>query len=183
MTSLATMDATSSDLVERLRHSDESALQECYALHGPAVQSMVRRYVALDDVDDVVQQIFFEFWRHRRRLESGRPLAPLLVNLARQRAIDHLRRRRVVVDVDTIPEPAARGGEDFVNRLVFASEVREALEHLSADQRECVDLVVLQGLTQREAAERLGVPLGTVKARVSRALARLARLIEEGVPS
>ena len=179
VTPLATLTMDASRLVERLHQSDESALQECYHLYGPSVRSMVARFVPRDDVDDVVQHVFFEFWRHRRRLEAGRNPAPLLVNLARQRAIDHLRRRREVVSVETVPEPASTG-EDFVNRLIFAHDVRAAVASLSDDQRECVELVVLQGLTHRDAAERLGVPVGTVKARVARALTRLARLIEEG---
>ncbi|NNN03993.1 MAG: RNA polymerase sigma factor [Acidimicrobiaceae bacterium] len=181
MTPTAMLDAPpGSDLVERLRASDESALRECYEIYGPTLHSFVQRFVSRDDADDVVQQVFFELWRGRRRLEPNRNPAPLLVHLARQRAIDHLRRRRDDVSVDSVPEPRAQGGDDFVNRLVFASEVREALATLVPEQRECVELVVLQGLTQREAAERLGVPVGTVKARVSRAMTRLALRIEGG---
>ncbi len=169
-----------SQLARRLRAGDERALEECYREYGPLVRNFLRRFVGVDEADDLLQQVFLEFWRAHRRLDPSHSPAALLLAIARRRAIDHLRRRRhVVVDVESVRDLVGDHGDEVIDRLVWSSEVRQALALLSPDQRECLELAYLGGLSQREVADRLGIPLGTVKARTARALRRLAERIEE----
>ena len=173
---------TADPLVERLRAGDERALEECYRAHGPLVRSYVGRFVPRDDCEDVVQRTFFEVWRSRERIDPHRSLVAFILGVARKRSIDQLRRQKnVIVDVSQLRELVGDDGEDLVERLAWASELRRGLETLVSDQREVLELAYFEDLDpQREIAERLGVPLGTVKARMARGMQRLAQRIEEG---
>jgi RNA polymerase sigma-70 factor (ECF subfamily) len=169
------------ELAARLRSGDERALEECYRRHGSLVRSFVGRFVPRDDCEDIVQQTFFELWRSRARIDPARSLVAFVLGIARNRAIDQLRRRKnAVVDVSELRDLVGDDGEAFVERLVWASDVRRGLDSLVPDQREALELAYFDDLTQREIAERLGVPLGTVKARMARGMHRLAERIEKG---
>ena len=103
-----------------------------------------------------------------------------ILGIARKRSIDHLRRRRGVVEVRDVGDLVGEDGDDLIDRLTWASEVRGALNSLGADQREALELSYFGDLTQKEIADRLGVPIGTVKARMARGMRRLAERIEKG---
>lgn len=170
-----------SGLVSRLRHGDQRSLEECYREHGPLVRSYVGRFVRRDDVEDVVQQVFFELWRSRERIDPSRALLGFILGIARNRSIDHLRRQKgVVADVSVIRELVGGDGNDLIDRLTWASEVRSGLDSLGEDQREALELAYFGDFTQKEIADRLGVPIGTVKARMARGMRRLAERIEKG---
>ena len=130
------------------------------------------------DVEDVLQDTFLDVWRSRGQLDPERRFEPWLFAIARRRAIDALRRRRGVVDVAVVRDLMGEDGNQVVEQLAWAAEVRAALDQMSAEQREAIELAYFGQLTQREIAERLGIPLGTVKARVSRGLRKLAVLME-----
>ena len=129
----------------------------------------------------MVQKVFFELWRSRDRIDPQRGIVGFVLGIARKRSIDHLRRRRgVIVDVSDFRELAGEDGDDLIDRLTWASEVRSGLDSLGADQREALELAYFGDLTQQEIADRLGVPIGTVKARMARGMRRLAERIEKG---
>jgi RNA polymerase sigma factor (sigma-70 family) len=163
---------------ERLAGGDERALEECYHRYGPSVRSYLRRFVPPADIEDVLQDTFLDVWRCRGQLDPGRRFEPWLFAIARRRAIDALRRRRGVVDVAVIRDLMGEDGNELAEQMAWAAEVRAALSMMPAEQREAIELAYFGELTQREIAERLGVPLGTVKARVSRGLRRLAVIVE-----
>jgi RNA polymerase sigma factor (sigma-70 family) len=162
----------------RLVAGDERALEECYQRYGPAVRGYLRRFVPPPDIEDVLQDTFLDVWRCRGQLDPGRRFEPWLFAIARRRAIDSLRRRRGVVDVAVVRDLMGEDGDQLAEQLAWAAEVRAALDQMPAEQREAIELAYFGQLTQREIAERLGIPLGTVKARVSRGLRRLAVLME-----
>jgi RNA polymerase sigma factor (sigma-70 family) len=165
-------------VAERLVAGDEHALEECYHRYGPAVRGYLRRFVPSPDVEDVLQETFLDVWRCRRQLDPDRRFEPWLFAIARRRAIDALRRRRGVVEVAVVRDLMGTDGNQLAEQLAWAAEIRAALVQMSAEQREVIELAYFSELTQREIAERLGIPLGTVKARVSRGLRRLAVLME-----
>lgn len=177
---LSVMTNATDELSLRLLHGDESALNAAYAEHGPAVRNYVSRFVPDSEADDILQQTFIELWRSRQRLDAARPLIAFLLGVARKRSIDHLRKRRHdVVDVSQVRELVGADGDDVINQMVWASEVRRGLESLPDEQREVIVLAYFEDLSQPEISRRLNVPLGTVKARMARGLARLAQRIEQ----
>ena len=167
-----------SNLGARLAAGEEGAINECYSALGPMVLGYLRRFVSRDEAEDVLQRVFYEVWRNRDRYDPTRSLEAWVLGIARKRAIDQLRRRHAnVVPIEELRDIAGDDGRDLAERYARASEVRGALERLPREQREVLTLAYFGDLTQTEIADRLGVPLGTVKARTFRGLRRLADLI------
>ena len=168
----------SSNLGARLAAGEEGAINECYAALGPMVLGYLRRFVPRDEAEDVLQRVFYEVWRNRDRYDPARSLEAWVLGIARKRAIDQLRRRRSnVVPLEELRDIAGDDGRELAERYARATEVRAALERLPAEQREVLTLAYFGDLTQTQVAERLGVPLGTVKARTFRGLRRLADIL------
>ena len=168
----------SSNLGARLAAGEEGAINECYSALGPMVLGYLRRFVSRDEAEDVLQRVFYEVWRNRDRYDPTRSLEAWVLGIARKRAIDQLRRRHAnVVPIEELRDIAGDDGRELAERYVRANEVRGALERLPREQREVLALAYFGDLTQTEIAERLGVPLGTVKARTFRGLRRLADII------
>jgi RNA polymerase sigma factor (sigma-70 family) len=168
----------SSNLGARLAAGEEGAIAECYTALGPMVLGYLRRFVPRDEAEDVLQRVFYEVWKNRDRYDPARSLEAWVLGIARKRAIDQLRRRHVsIVPIEELRDIAGDDGRELAERYARASEVRHALERLPAEQREVLTLAYFGDLTQAQIAERLGVPLGTVKARTFRGLRRLADIL------
>jgi RNA polymerase sigma factor (sigma-70 family) len=168
-------------LPTRMADGDELALEECYRLYGSMVRSYLRHFVGEEETDDLLQVVFLEVWRSREKFDPSRPLEAWLFGIARKRAIDHLRRRRHdVVRADSIRELVGDDGAAFAERLAWSAEIQLALANLSSEQREAISLSYFGGLSQREISKHLGVPLGTVKARMARGMRQLSVAIMGG---
>ncbi|TMR38308.1 sigma-70 family RNA polymerase sigma factor [Nonomuraea zeae] len=156
---------------------DDEELSACYRAHAPAVRSYLRRFVPAQDVEDMLQIVFADVWRSRERYDPARSQAAWVFAIAHRRAVDHLRARRP----PTVPlEEAgdlARRGRSVPDELGDRDQIDRALAELPDAQREAIELAYFADLTQREIAHRLRVPIGTVKARISRGLHRLSALL------
>ncbi|MFC9972571.1 RNA polymerase sigma factor [Spirillospora sp. NPDC127200] len=164
------------DLAARLADDDESALAACQTVLGPMVRRYLRHRVPPDLVEDVLQSVLVELWRCRHRFDQGRSFEAWTLTIARRRAVDHLRARPspALPLTRAAERPAA---DDTAERVVREQDVRRALAALPAAQREAITLAYFGDLTQREIAQLLGTPLGTVKARTARGLHRLSVLL------
>jgi RNA polymerase sigma factor (sigma-70 family) len=163
----------------RLNQGNPEALEEAYRALGPLVMSYLARYVPHADIEDVLQRVFYEVWRVHERYDPSMSLRGWVLGIARKRAIDHLRKRKdVVVPLDSMREITGDDGREVAERMVWADEVRGALDMLPEAQRRVIELAYFDGYTQTEIATTLDVPLGTVKTRTSRGLHRMAGLLE-----
>jgi RNA polymerase sigma factor (sigma-70 family) len=168
-------------LGERMARRDERALEEAYALYAGSLLTYVRRFVGPDEAEDVLQKTFLDAWRGAGRFRSGERFSSWLFTIAHRRAVDTLRaRRHVVVDVDTMRDLVGEDGRETIERYADAADVRASLEALPEHEREVLVLAYFAGLSQREIAVRLDVPLGTVKARAARGTHRLRGLVAAG---
>ena len=162
----------------RLARREEHALEDAYAVYAPMVLSFVSRYVGRDEAEDVMQRTFLDAWRHAGRYDPSQRFTGWLFTIAHRRAVDALRaRRHQVVDVESLRELSGEDGRETVNRFADAADVRAAVAQLPGHERVVVEMTYFDDLTQREIAERLDVPLGTVKARASRGTRRLGEII------
>ncbi len=165
----------------RLSQREESALEDAYAAYGPSVLAFLRRYVGVDEAEDVLQRTFLDVWRSATRYDRTQRFTTWLFTIAHRRAVDALRtRRHPVVDLDTVHDLVGEDGRETVDRFADAADVRQALDQLPDHEEQTIRLAYFEGLTQAEIARRLDVPLGTVKARSSRGLRRLAAIITSG---
>jgi RNA polymerase sigma factor (sigma-70 family) len=145
---------------------------------APILHGYLRRWVAVDDVDDVAQAVFLDLWRIRERYDPARSLKAWALAIARKRAIDHLRARpRPAASLAGLAEPPGEDGREVAARLADAAEIRGALSALPPPQREAIAMAYYGELSQREIAERLQVPLGTIKARTTRGLRAVRQML------
>lgn len=166
------------DLVARFAAGDEAAIRAIYARYtGPILTVAMSTLAKRELADEVVQTTMLKAWRAAPSFDSSRDLAPWLYAIARRVAIDVYRReRRAAIPEELSDDQVAVVPLSF-ERTWEAWEVRSALEQLPAEERDVVRLAHYDGMTHGEIAERLGVPIGTVKSRSHRAHRRLAALL------
>src|SRR4051794_36562634 len=164
---------------------DDLALAALYDRHGPACYRVALR-VARDRciAEEAVQDAFLDFWRTADRFDPARgAVGPFLLLLVRRRAVDLVRRNELrradalPVDYDVVEV----GAEEHVWSRLRHQAAQALLTALPDAERELLELAYFAGFTQRELAERLALPLGTVKSRMHTALGRLRELLEGDV--
>lgn len=162
----------------RFAAGEEEAVRLLYNRHaGPILTVAMATLGKRELADEAVQTTMLNAWRRAASFDTSRELAPWLYAIARRVAIDIYRRE------SRAAQPVEVGADDVaVEPLSFertweAWEVRSALARLPDDEREIVRLSHLVGMTHREIAEQLAVPVGTVKSRSARAHRRLAALL------
>jgi len=165
---------------------DEGPIRALYEQHATALLNFVSRLVGGDRqlAEDIVQETLLRAWRNAAKLDlqSGRRLRPWLITVARRIAIDEYRssgaRPAEVYDVD-LDEFSSL---DESERTVRSMTVMAALRELSPPYREILLHTYFYGRTVAQAAEYLGLPLGTAKSRVYHGLRALrSRLERQGV--
>jgi RNA polymerase sigma factor (sigma-70 family) len=172
-------------LVALVARGDEDALAELYDRVGRVAYGLALR-VLRDDrhAEDAVQEAFLQVWRSAATFRAERAKASTwILTLVHRRAVDLVRReeRR---QADPLTDDSAAGvapeETDEAAWLRFERErVQSALKQLPDVQREALELAYYGGFSQSELAERLGVPLGTIKSRMFAGLARLRELLDD----
>lgn len=165
------------DVESRFGSDDPAVLRAAFDLCGGAVLAYGRRLLpSNEDAEDLVQQVFVTAWRQRDRYDPTRAsLLSWLLGIARYKAIDRLRliereRRVVVGDRRRVVDEAGRTAD----RLLVA----EALSWLRPEQQQVLELAFYDDLTHQQIADKLGMPLGTVKSHARRGLQRLRRFLD-----
>jgi RNA polymerase sigma-70 factor (ECF subfamily) len=173
---------------------DERAMDELWSRYADRVRALGLRLSSYDArfADDLVQETFAKLWRGAARFDPQRGTETTFVfTVARRAAVDQWRRgRRAAEDrpLDFLPESAGAvttgpgAPEAHVESVVTGWAVVDALDALPEAQREVIDLAYYSQLSQSEIADRLGIPLGTVKTRTFNALKTLrAEMTTRGV--
>lgn len=173
-----------------IAQGDPEAFRRLHQRYGGLLFAAIHRILGdVSDSEEVLQEVADAIWRKADLYHAGRgrPVT-WLTAMARNRAIDRLRARKrkakaeehFLLASDLMPRGTspATGSETAVRREACAA-VRTAVLELTPIQREAIEMVFFDGLTQRQAASELGEPLGTVKARIRRGLASLRRSIEK----
>jgi RNA polymerase sigma-70 factor (ECF subfamily) len=146
--------------------------------HGAALYRMAFRMVGdRHEAEDVVQDTYRSAWKSRRRYQEGRGGRAWLASILRRRVIDRWRKHQQpgVLASDAPIEIGIEGADPLADD--YTDEMQHALDRLPPELREALLLVVVGELTHQETADLLGVPLGTVLSRVSRARRRMREFL------
>ena len=164
-------------LLERVRRGDEAAMAALYDRYSRIVYSVALR--VLRDVaaaEDILQEIFMQVWRNPGSfLETKGSLGGWLAVVARNRAIDGLRRRRPTDQVEEVYLASPFNLAEEAERNSMMERARGAIVKLPNEQRKMLEMAFFDGLTHTEIAEMTGDPLGTVKTRIRSALLTLRK--------
>ncbi len=188
------------DALSRVALGDRQAFAALYRESSAHLFGVILRINSnRAQAEDVLQEVFVNVWRAAHGFDATRS-QPLtwLTNVARNRAIDSLRRRKTEVPTVSASLPDDEGGGDAdllaampsaeadpLQRLEQAAQAREithCVQQLSAQQQQCVALAFYHGLSHAEVAEHLAQPLGTVKSWVRRALMALKNCLGRPLP-
>lgn len=178
-----TSDDAQAELLARLRRRDEHAFRELVALH----QGIVRAYAAgiLGDpheAEDAAQECFLRAYRRLGAFRGDASLRTWLLRICRNHCLDRLRARPAVQFLE-LHEDLAEGATDttMVGAALRIDRERyvTALASLPDGLQQAVVLRELRGLSYEDVADALGVPIGTVRSRLSAARARLRRSLGE----
>jgi RNA polymerase sigma-70 factor (ECF subfamily) len=166
---------------------DERGLRAAYDAWGGLVLRYARQLLPSDaDAEDVTQQTFVAAWDRRAAFDPDRGNLPAwLLGIARHKVVDRLRaisRQDAAVTKVALLLPPRNddGAEDLLARRLL---VLDALRRLPRERKAVLELAFYQDLTHRTIAERLGLPLGTVKSHIRRGLDQLRREMEVSDPS
>jgi RNA polymerase sigma-70 factor (ECF subfamily) len=179
-------------LIRQIGEGREAALAELYDRYGRLLFSIAYQMVGnRESAEEIALDIFNRVWQkaHTYRPEKSQ-VNTWLTRMARNRAIDILRREKVRPEKTSLSwaevnqEPRVEGlnPESHTSLMMQQEQVRQAVASLPPAQREALALAYFQGLSQRQIAKRLDQPLGTVKGRIRAAMFRLrSQLINVGV--
>ena len=172
---------TDEQVLEAIGRGDDDALGVLYDRFGRLAFRLAFRILrdrAL--AEDAVQEAFLAVWRSADayKRERAKP-STWILTVVHRRAVDIVRREqsRRSEPLEVAPEPSVGAADEDAVLRDRRAAVQAALTELPGDQRQALELAYYGGLTQSELAERLGVPLGTVKSRMFAGLGRLRELL------
>ena len=169
------------DLVAAMAAGDSQALRSLNARYGGMLGAVARRFLSNDsDAEEVAADVLWQAWRDAKTFDPVRgSVSVWLITLARSRAIDRLRairaRKPPLAEQpvsESAPDPAME-----LHQVERARIVRTALAGLDSNERAALQLAYFSDLSQSEVAEKLGIPLGTVKTRMRSAMIKLRQAL------
>jgi RNA polymerase sigma-70 factor, ECF subfamily len=170
-----------SELVTAMAAGDTEALHALNARYGRMLAALTMRFLRNEsDAEEIAADVLWQAWRNAGSFDSDRgSVAVWLTTFARSRSIDRLRALKVRAgteerqpDSSSVPDPASE-----IDRAERAKVVRAVLNELEANERTALELAYFSDLSQSEIAEKLGIPLGTVKTRIRGAMIKLRKAL------
>ncbi len=167
-------------ILARVEQGDQAAMGMLFDRYSGIVYSVALRVLKdTGQAEDVMQDIFIQIWKKPGAFISGRgSLGAWLVVVARNRAIDALRRRRPTDSVENVVLASNTDLAAEAERNTMMEKVRAYMGQLPPEQRKSVEMAYFEGLSHSEIAEKTGDPLGTVKTRIRLALITLRKAMQ-----
>lgn len=173
-------------LITKIGQQDQAALAELYDRYAPLLYSVAFKMLgSAEEAEEVVLDVWRQVWRQACNYDPQRGRVDTwLFMLLRSRALDRLRRlkqveRVVIASQDRTVQASLQTNDPAENILIAErrQQVQSALSQLPNAQRQVLELVYYQGLTQAEIATQIGQPLGTIKTRIRLGLVKLRQTL------
>lgn len=184
-------DVTVEELVVQVQAGDAEALGELYDRYAGRVYAFLLRAVEQGLAEELLQDVFVALWQKAHMFDPARgSFNAWFFTLIRRRMYDALPRYQKRRSENSLSEPGISQAafeipdnkpdlEEQVVRLFRDEEVRQALQHLPAEQRQIIMMTYFGGLSHRELALKLKLPVSTIKGRARLGLQRLRQLLPE----
>jgi RNA polymerase sigma-70 factor (ECF subfamily) len=168
-------------LVRAIALGDARAMDKLYTHHGPGLLAYLSsRLRNRQWAEEVLQEVMLAVWQGADRFRGDSRVLTWLMTIARNRAINAIKRDKSQYDQPLDETGSITGQNDaFMEHSAQLDELRSALSKLPDEQRETLELVFIHGLSNLETAAVLNIPAGTVKSRLFRAKARLREWLEK----
>lgn len=181
-------EARDRDLVRRVRDRDEDAFRGLFARYAPTAKALAQRVVRQSHLaEEIVQEAFMAVWRNPDAYDDARgSVRSWLMGMVHHRAVDLVRReeayrRRAEDSIPEAMQDQVDHADEVVERVALPEErrtVREALDELPDEQRDVLEMMYFDGLSQSQIAGKTGLPLGTVKSRTLLGMRRMRAALE-----
>ena len=164
-------------LIGRIRAGDETAMADLYDRYSGIVYGVALRVLGnTTAAEDVLQEVFLQLWRNPQAFDADRGRLPAwLAVIARNRAIDHLRKRPPEDDIEDLAISTGVNLENTTAQRLAVDKVRGVLAQLPAEQRRLLEMAFFEGMTHSEIAAKTGEALGTIKTRIRTGLLALRK--------
>jgi RNA polymerase sigma-70 factor (ECF subfamily) len=171
-------------LARRARRGDTAAFDALVGRFHRPVYRFCWRLVRSPDAEDLAQDTLVRAFVHFERFDPERPVLPWLIAIARRLCLDLLRRRKVMANAATMlpiqpSAPPVRGPEGEASLREQLGRLERALDDLDEGPREAIILFHIEGMSYRDIAAALEVPLGTVMTWLHRGRAKLKKAVED----
>ncbi len=168
--------------VAKILSGDKSGLREIYDEYLQYIYQVVYGIVGRkEDAEDITTDFFIKFWQQADKYKSGNGHKGYLATMARNMAIDHMRKHRKEIlesftkenEDDAVIEPVSK--DDTEEAVIEDISIKEAISKLKPDEQQVINMKVLSEMTFAEISEELGVPMGTITWRCREAIKKLRR--------
>ncbi|MFN3316180.1 MAG: RNA polymerase sigma factor [Raineya sp.] len=173
-----------SELVSQLQQKDSKAFGYLYDHYAPSLYGVIYRILGSEEIaQDILQETFVKVWNNIEQYNSTKgKLFTWVLNIARNTAIDKLRSKelKILQQKDALTSKSVRNkkDEDF-QQITESIGLGDVLKNLRSEHKVIIDMMYFEGYTQAEIADKLGIPLGTVKTRARNALEHLRDLLKK----
>src|SRR5262250_1445825 len=173
------LNVSDAEIIARIYSGDEGAMALLYDRYSPVVYAVALRVLSDDSAaEDILQDVFMQLWRNPHAFNASRgSLAAWLAVIARNRAIDQLRKKRPAaeeIDLDAVVS-VNPDLQNTAERKQAIEKVRGVLASMPAEQRTTLEMAFFEGLTHVEIAGKTGQPLGTIKTRIRSGLSAVRK--------
>ena len=171
-------------LVERSLAGDDMAFEYLFNRYGEAMRRLfLQRSTSAEDTEDLLQETFIKVYLHLDRYKQDYTFGQWVYTIARNTFIDYVRRRQDDLPIDerfSAPASPAPNPEESVIRLQQRDQIEHYLEALTPRYRQLIRMRFFEEYSYEEIAEKLTLPMGTVKTQIHRARERMCDLIRKG---
>ena len=163
-----------------IRAHNPDAMAQLYDRYSSVVYAVALRVVSeAAAAEDILQEVFMQLWRNPDSFDAARgSLAPWLAVIARNRAVDALRKRKPQTDLSEVVISVEVDLARDADRNRITQKIRAVLQEMPAAQRSALEMAYFEGYSHSEISEKTGEPLGTIKTRIRNGLLQLRKAVE-----
>lgn len=186
-----TIKRSEEELIALLKNKDEKAFNYLYDNYSGALYGLILKIVAVSEyAEEVIQDVFVKIWKNTDQYDASKGrLYTWMINIARNTALDYLKSKGYqneqknhslsnFVHKDDPPLLAGQVDETAIKRSDQIG-MKNIINSMKREWQELIELAYFQGYTQTEIAEKLQIPIGTVKTRTRNALTELKKLLKD----